>query len=373
MSESQSNSSSEATSNQGDPIACAVSQGFVEWLTTAGGSVAITTYQAGKLVLVSWDGRQTTILPRQFDKPMGLAVDGDRLALATRHQIWLLANAPLLARDFLEDAQGRYDALFLPRASYYTGDLNVHDVAFASDGLCFVASRFSCLAALSLEHSFVPCWHPKFISEIVPEDRCHLNGLALVNGRPRFVTALGESDTVGGWRPGKADGGILIDVESGEIIHRGLTMPHSPRWYDGHLWFLNSGRGELRVFDPRQGKSNIVCTLPAYLRGLAFVGPYALVGLCQIRERHIFGGLPVQQNFSKLLCGVALIDLRTGKQAGLFEFTSGCQEIYDVLFLPKVHRPMVLNLESEAVREAFPAPQFAYWLRPSSMIPPTTP
>ncbi len=356
-------------SNEGELITCTADQGFAEWLSQAKGSLAITTYQAGKLVFVSWDGKQISILPRQFEKPMGCAVDGNRMALATRYQLWIMHNSAILAHEYLENEPGRYDALFLPRASYCTNDLNIHDVAFVKDGgVCVVASRFSCLAGLSHEHNFVPRWQPPFISEVVPEDRCHLNGLAVVNGRPKYVTALGESNVVGGWREHKATGGILIDVESGEILHRGLSMPHSPRWYDGHIWFLNSGCGELRVFDPQQGRSNLVCALPAYLRGLAFVGPYALVGMCQVREKHIFGGLPVQQRYSRLLCGVAIIDLRTGQQVGQFEFTSGCQEIYDVQFLAGIMRPMVLNHDSEAAHQAVTAPQFAYWLRPSAMI-----
>jgi len=354
--------------NDGARIECHATEGFAQWIATAGGSLAITTYQAGKVVFVGWDGERVSVLPRQFEKPMGLAIEGDRMALATRHRVWLLANARMLAHEYIEGDLGRYDALYLPRAAYYTGDLNIHDIAFGNEGLWLVASRFSCLAALSKDFSFVPRWHPKFVTDVVPEDRCHLNGLAMVDGRPKFVTALGESDTVGGWREKKASGGIIVDVESNEIIHRGLSMPHSPRWYDGHLWFLDSGRGELRVFDHRQGKSNLVCTLPAYLRGLTFVGPYALVGMCQIREQHIFGDLPIQAKSPKLLCGVALIDLRTGETAGIFEFSSGCQEIYDVQFLAGTTHPMILNDEPEAVRQGFTAPGFSYWLRPSSLI-----
>ena len=242
-------------------------------------------------------------------------------------------------------------------------------MAFGSEGLWLVASRFSCLASLSQQYSFVPRWRPPFVRETVPEDRCHLNGLALVGGKPKYVTALGETDQVGGWRDNKATGGVIIDVEHNEVVLRGLSMPHSPRWYDGHLWFLDSGRGELRVMDAAAGRSNLVCALPAYLRGLAFVGPYALVGMCQIRERHIFGGLSVQEKFDKLICGVALVDLRSGQQVGLFEFTAGCQEIYDVQFLPGVMRPMVLNDQQEAGRQAFTAPEFSYWLRASNMLP----
>ena len=181
-------------------IACSASEAFSAWLAAARGSLAITTYQAGKVALVASSGGRVTLLLRQFEKPLGLAAEGNRLALACRHEVQILANAPLLARDYLEDQPGRYDALFLPRVSYYTGDINTHDVAWGREGLWIVAARFSCLAALSKDFSFVPRWQPKFISTVAPEDRCHLNGLAMRDGRPAFVTALGESDAVGGWR-----------------------------------------------------------------------------------------------------------------------------------------------------------------------------
>jgi uncharacterized protein (TIGR03032 family) len=350
-------------------IQCSMSDGFQHWLSQVRGTLALTTYQAGKVAFVGWDGRQAMVLLRQFQKPMGMAVQGPRIALATQHEITLFANAPLLAPDYIEEQRGRYDALYLPRATYHTGDLNVHDLAFGSETLWLVNTRFSCLAALSKDFSFAPLWKPPFISEIVPEDRCHLNGLALVDGRPKYVTALGESDTVGGWRAAKADGGIVIDVPSGEIIVRGLSMPHSPRWHDGHLWVLNSGAGELWQVDPQRGTHQVVCTLPAYLRGLCLVGPFALIGMCQIRERHIFGGLPVQQRCPNLKCGVAILDLRTGETLGTLEFTSGCQELYEVQFLAGITRPMILNLDKPEVRQAFTAPEFSYWLRPSSQIP----
>lgn len=350
-------------------IECRNSEPFASWMSQLNGSLAVTTYQAGKIALLGWRGTQMSLLMRQFNKPMGLAVGPGKLALATRHEITLLANAPLLAPDFLLDEPGKYDALYLPRATYHTGDLNVHDLAFGTDGLWFVNSRFSCLSALSKDFSFVPRWKPPFVSELVPEDRCHLNGLAMVDGKPKYVTALGETDTVGGWREKKATGGVLIDVETGAVVLRGLAMPHSPRWHQGRLWLLNSGAGELLCFDPEKGSAGVVCTLPAYLRGLCLIGRFAVVGMCQIREKHIFGGLPVQQQFQDLLSGLAVIDLPTGKLVGTFEFTAGCTEIYDVQFLPGVRNVNVLNLTDDAVRQAFPAPDFSYWLRPENVIP----
>jgi uncharacterized protein (TIGR03032 family) len=189
-----------------------------------------------------------------------------------------------------------------------------------------------------------------------------------VDGRPKYVTCLGETDTVGGWRANKAHGGVVLDVDSGAVVLRGLAMPHSPRWHHNQLWLLNSGAGELWAADPATGKHVVICALPGYRRGLCLLGPYALVGLCKIRERHIFGGLPVQQRCERLLCAIAVIDLRNGQTVGMLEFTRGCEELFDIQFLPGVHRPMILNRERDAGREAFPAPDFAYWLRPSNVI-----
>ncbi|NJO80961.1 MAG: TIGR03032 family protein [Cyanobacteria bacterium RM1_2_2] len=296
----------------GNTIACTADAGFLEWLRQSHGSLLVTTYQAGKVLLIGWNGHQVTLLARQFDKPMGVASTGDRIALTTRQEVLFFANARLLAHSYLEEQPGRYDALYLPRASYFTGDLNTHDLAFGQDGLWLVNTRFSCLASLSLEFNFVPRWYPAFISEIAPEDRCHLNGLAMVAGKPKYVTALGKTDTVGGWRQNKAAGGIVIDVETDEIVLRGLSMPHSPRWYQNKLWLLNSGTGELWQVDPVTWKPEVVCALPGFGRGLTIVGDYALIGLCQIREQHIFGGLPIQERFDQLLCGVAIVDCGKG-------------------------------------------------------------
>ncbi|MBF2073360.1 MAG: TIGR03032 family protein [Synechococcales cyanobacterium C42_A2020_086] len=349
-------------------LSCTADEGFINWLSQAAGSLLITTYQAGKVLLVGWNGQQVTLLARQFTKPMGVALAGDRLALTTKHEVLLFANARPLAASYLDDQPGRYDALYLPRSTYFTGDLNFHDIAFGEAGLWLVNTRFSCLATLSPDFSFVPRWHPAFISELAPEDRCHLNGLAMVAGQPKYVTALGETDTVGGWRTTQATGGILIDVDSDEILLRGLSMPHSPRWYRDRLWLLNSGTGALWQVNPATGETQEVCALPGFGRGLSLVGNHALVGLSQMRERQIFGALPLQERFPRLICGVAVVDLSTGAVVGQLEFPSGCQELYDVKFLPGIYRPSLLSPSQPASREAFTAPEFAYWLRPSSRL-----
>jgi uncharacterized protein (TIGR03032 family) len=359
---------SQAVTHDPVAIACEATPGFLNWLAQAAGAVAVSTYQAGKVALIGWDGRQVTLLMRHFDKPLGLTASAGRLALATRHDVTLFADAPLLAHDFLEDEPGRYDSLYLPRATYHTGDLNTHDVAILGDEIWLAATRFSCLAKLTYDFSFLPVWKPSFVTDLVPEDRCHLNGFAVRDGRPRYVTALGTTNTLGAWREQKATGGALIDVDSDEIVLAGLSMPHSPRWHEGRLWILNSGAGELLTVDPQSGRSDVVCRLSGYLRGLCLCGSYALVGLSKIRERHIFGGLPVQERCKNLLCGVAVVDLRSGAETGFFEFTVGCEELYDVQFLPGVRRPMIVNRERPEAHQAMTNPDSSYWLRPSNEI-----
>jgi uncharacterized protein (TIGR03032 family) len=351
---------------QGEAIRCAPDAGFIDWLSKSQGSLAVSTYQAGKFLMIGWDGSQITLLMRHYDKPMGFDISQGKLALASRHQITIHANDAVLAHNYKEP--GRYDALYLPKVSWHTGDLNVHDVAFANDGLWIVNTRFSCLATLSENYSFVPQWKPAFVSEVVPEDRCHLNGLALVDGQPRYVTCLGETDTPGGWRDNKANGGVVIDIDSNDVIVRDLAMPHSPRYYRDHLYLLNSGAGELLRINPQTGERDVVCQLQGYLRGISFVGDYALVGLCKIRESNVFGGMPVQNRYDKLLCGIAVVNIKTGQQQGLFEFTAGCEEIFDTRFLAGVQKPNILNTDRPESLEAVNAPEFSYWLRPQNLV-----
>ena len=343
-------------------LRCAVSEGFASWMASAGGSVAISTYQAGRIVLLGWNGRQVSVLPRELPKPMGLATGEGVLAVACRDEVAFFANAPFLAAHYPEPNTNRYDALYLPRASYNTGDVSLHDLAFGPEGLWAVNTRFSCLAVISRAYSFLPKWKPPFISQLAPEDRCHLNGLAMIDGRPGFVTAHSDADAPGAWRQSKAGGGVLMDVASGEFVLRGLYMPHSPRMHKGRLWFLNSGQGELCLVDPAKRTYQCVAQLPGYARGLCFVGKYALVGLSKVRSSHVFEGMPVQARCEKMICGVAAVDLATGKNLGAFEFSDGCDELYDVHFLPGPTRPGILNMTSPAAKQGVSTPDFAYWL-----------
>ncbi|HEX2224967.1 MAG TPA: TIGR03032 family protein, partial [Thermoanaerobaculia bacterium] len=331
--------------------------GFPQLLEQLGSSLLVSTYQSGRLIAVRSAGGSLNTHFRAFPSPMGIAVGPEYLALGTQRHVWEYRNQPEVAHK-LKPA-GQHDACFLPRKSHVTGDIRVHELAFARDGLWIVNTRFSCLSRLDGEHSFVPRWRPPFVTGLSADDRCHLNGLAIVDGQPRYVTALGATDTPQGWRENKAAGGVLIDVPSGETVARGLSMPHSPRWYGGRLWVLESGKGEIGVSDLSTGKVETVAQLPGFTRGLAFAGPYAFVGLSQVRESNIFGGLPLTERLKEKLCGVWAIDVRTGKTVGFLRFEGLVQEIFDVQLLPGVRYPEIAEPDSDLIAGAFALPQEA--------------
>jgi uncharacterized protein (TIGR03032 family) len=311
------------------------------FLAQHGVSLLITTYEAGKLVLAAptADGRELILTYRNLTSPMGIAVrpNGEGLAVAVQDQIWQFRNVPALAPRI--DPPGTYDACYLPRQAVYTGPIDAHEMAWCGGDLWVVNTLFSCLCTFDGIHNFIPRWKPRFVSAIAAEDRCHLNGLGLIGGQPAFVTALGETDTKEGWRPGKAAGGSLIDVASGRPVARGLSMPHSPRPYAGGVLLLESGRGRVVRANPADGSVEPVADVPGYARGLSFVGGYAFVGLSKIRQSSgsTFGGLPVAERSTPLRCGVSVVDLAGGREVARLEFHAGIDEIFEVQTLPFRH------------------------------------
>lgn len=305
-------------------------------------SLVVSTYQAGKVILIRHAQGTLNTHFRAFAKPMGLAVDAARLAIGGPYMVWDYRNMPAVARKL--EPQGTHDACYLPQRIHVTGDIDIHELAWAREGdLWLVNTRFSCLCTLDAEHSFTPRWRPPFVTALAPQDRCHLNGLALVDGRPTYVTALGATDTPEGWRTHKADGGVLLDVPHNAVLLRGLCMPHSPRWYQGRLWVLESGQGRLVVVDAAAGTRQTVAQLPGYTRGLDFAGPLAFVGLSQVREHAVFSGIPLVERMAERACGVWVVHLETGQTVGFIRFEAGVQEIFAVQVLHGTCFPEVLE------------------------------
>ena len=320
------------------------SRGLAGWLAEANVSLAFSTYQTHKLFFIGrLPDNQLSIFERTFNRCMGLWADGQTLWLSSLFQLWRFENA--LSPGQLH--QG-HDRLYVPRTGHTTGDVDVHDVAVEATGrLVFVATAFSCLAALSERCSFKPLWRPPFISKLAPEDRCHLNGLALRNGAARYVSMVSRSDVSDGWRDRRRDGGMVIDITTGTPVVEGLSMPHSPRWYRDRLWVLNSGAGQFGWVDLQRGRFEPVAFCPGYLRGLTFAGDYAVVSLSRPRRDNTFNGLQLDEELERrgagAQCGLQVIDLRNGDVVQWLKVEGMVSEIYDVVALPGVMRPMALG------------------------------
>ncbi|MFN6474647.1 MAG: TIGR03032 family protein [Nostoc sp. SerVER01] len=320
---------------------------FIHWLQKQFISLAFTTYQTNRLFFIGCNEQgRVAAHERLFDKPMGMYASSNSIYVSTRYQIWRFENL-LKPGEIYQQS----DRLYIPRTAYTTGDLNVHDVLLDdAEKLIFVNTDFSCLATISNDYSFVPLWQPPFISKLAAEDRCHLNGLALRDGKPRYVTACSTTDTAAGWRNHRVGGGVVIDVQTNDIIATGLSMPHSPRWYQGKLWLLNAGTGDFGYLD--DGKFVPITFCPGFVRGLAFWQNFAIVGLSKLRSP-TFSGLPLEERLTALgktsQCGLMVIDINTGETIHWLQFDGVVEELFDVVVLPGVRQPQALGFQSESI------------------------
>jgi uncharacterized protein (TIGR03032 family) len=325
----------------------------ISWLREIRASIAFSTYQSGKLFLLGLrDDGQFSVFERTFERVMGIAAtpDAQTLWLGTLWQLWRFENAIPPGQN----ANG-YDRLYVPQAAYTTGDVDAHDIALdARQRPVFVNTLFSCIAAPSETHSFRPLWKPPWITRLAAEDRCHLNGLAMRDGAPAFATAVSTTDTHEAWREHRRDGGVVVDVASGEIMARGLSMPHSPRWHGGQLYVLNSGAGEFGRVDLAAGTFEPVAFCPGYARGLAMHGHYAIIGLSTCRENRTFSGLPLDEALARRAvsprCGLQVVDLRSGDVVHSITIEGVVRELYDVAVLPGVIRPSALGFKTDEIR-----------------------
>lgn len=336
------------------PVEYSLSGGLVGLLARLNCSIAFTSYQSNLMyILGRLPNGGAHLHQSAMTKPMGLAGDGKGgLVLAAGFQIIELTNA----LESYERVNQTFDACYVPRTIHLTGELDAHDIGVGGDGvIVFVNTRFNCLATLSARHSFEMLWKPSFISALISEDRCHLNGLAMADGRPAYVTAVSRSDTIDGWRDRRNDGGVVIEVETGRIVCQGLSMPHSPRLHRGELWVLNAGTGELGVVDlPKEGQHSpgrfvprVFC--PGFLRGLAFHGNLAFVGLSKPRYKR-FEGLALDQRLkdtdSEPWCGIQIIDLDKRCCVDWLRIDGPVNELFDVAIIAGFSCPMTVSPNS---------------------------
>ncbi len=328
------------------------SRGLSGWLAQHRLSLAITSYQSGRIYLVGSDKQgRVSFFERIFERAMGVVGNAQRIYLGGLYQLWRFENV-LRSNEVIH---GQYDKCYVPRNAQTIGDLDIHELGVRKNGkVVFINTKYSCLSELSSTHSFKAIWKPTFISKLAPEDRCHLNGLAMKDGEPKYVTAVCKSDSVDGWRERRKDGGIVIDVETNEIVCEGLSMPHSPRWHDGKLWLLNAGTGYLGWVDFEKKAFVPHTFVPGFARGLSIIGNVAAVGLSKPRNQR-FEGLQLDDELKKRdaepWCGVQIVSLSNGDVVNWIRFDGDLTEIFDISFLPNVKNPMMIGLRTAEIRE----------------------
>ena len=349
-----------------EPLRSVHTNNFPGILERLGISLLVSTYQAGKLIVVREDDGALNTHFRAFKQPMGIAATGNRLAVGCAAEVWEHRNVPAVTRKL--EPPGKHDAFYLPRHMHVTGNIDVHETAYGSGGrLYLVNTRFSCICTLDAEHSFSPVWRPPFITALTPEDRCHLNGLGMKGDEPKYATALGETDSNESWRENKACGGVLMDVEENRVLMRGLSMPHSPRLRDGRLWVLESGEGGLCIADVETGRLQTSARLPGFTRGLDFCGELAFVGLSKVRDSALFIGLPLTERLEERICGVWVVNTRTGETVAFLRFEDAVQEVFAVQVLPGIRFPDIADWGDERVSNSYVVPDDALADVPESL------
>ncbi|HMQ48605.1 MAG TPA: TIGR03032 family protein [Saprospiraceae bacterium] len=344
------------------PFSCRYSPNIPELLRQLNCTLAISTYQAGKVIFLSAkDDNQLIQLPRTFKKPMGIALKGQQMAIATLDEVLVLANSPELAWHYPPMPQ-QYDALYMPRATYYTGMLDLHDLEWSNQGLIAVNTSFSCICLIDDTYSFKPIWQPPFITKLAHEDRCHLNGLALHKGQARYVTAFNQGDISKSWRENITTSGILMDMDSQEIIASELPMPHTPRIINDNLLVLFSATGELVSIHTETGKWDSICQIDGFVRGMDHCGDYLFIGLSRLRKNSsTFAQLPLSHQAQ--WAGIAVVHLPTGALVGMIQYLASVDEIYDIRVLSGVQRPNILNTEKEQYKKGVVTPDATYWAK----------
>ncbi len=326
------------------PYAVEASPGFAAWLHEHKTALAVTTYQIGKLFLIGAPAPdRLSVTERTFQRCLGVAAAGNSLYLAGLNNILRFENIVPQGQQL----EG-HDAVYAPRVAWYTGDVFAHDVGVLPSGRpVFVNTLFSCLATVDERSSFRPVWQPRFVSALRPEDRCHLNGVAMQQGRPRFVTVAGRTDAPRAWREARIGNGCVIDVASGEVVASGLTMPHSPRLHDDRLFICNAGTGELGEIELASGRFLPIAFCPGFARGVAFVGGHVLVGLSLPRQHRDFSGLPVddrlKQEGVEPRCMIQVIGLEGGAAVHWLALGGVVRELYDIASLPGLSTPMAVG------------------------------
>jgi uncharacterized protein (TIGR03032 family) len=351
--------------NQPTPFSCSYTPQIPELLFNLNCSIALTTYQAGKLIFLSPRDKEVLVqLPRTFDKPMGIAIhpsDPNKISLACKSEIISFKSDDGLAK-FYPKSPSKYDAMFMPRLTYHTNFLDIHDLEYGKDGLYGVNTLFSSIVKFNESYSFEPYWKPSFVSELASEDRCHLNGMIMKDGKPKYGTAFNQGNTPQSWRSEIISGGVLIDIDTNDIIADQLEMPHSPKQIGNKIYCLLSALGQLISIDIETGKREVIVELNAFVRGMDFYGDYLFIGMSKLRE-NLSTFKELIPNIKNNRAGIAIIHLPTQSFQGEIVYQNSVEEIYDVKIIADKIRPNIVSPHSNESKAGLTIPDTSFWAK----------
>ncbi len=344
------------------PFSCSYTANVPELLMKLNCSLAISTYQAGKVIFLSPKNEDQLIqLPRTFEKPMGIALleEPDKMALACKDEVIVFANSPGLASSYPRK-KDVYDSLYMPRNTFHIGPLDIHDLSWGDHGLYAVNTLFSCIISIDDHYNFTPYWIPPFVSDLKSEDKCHLNGMVMADGKPKYATAFNRGNSMQSWREGVTTDGVLMDIQTNEIIVEKLRMPHSPRMFNHELYLLFSATGEIVKVDAVKRTYEIIHRIDGFVRGMAHYNDFLFVGLSKLRQNSsTFAKLDIAKKAN--YAGIAIIHLPTGSFYGEIKYLASVDEIYDIQVLPGKTRPNIFNTIQPEYKSGLSIPGSTYW------------
>lgn len=345
------------------PFSCQYTPQIPQLLQQLNCSIAISTYQAGKVVLIAAKDENSLVqLPRNFEKAMGIAEDTatDKIAIACKEEVIVFRNSTDLAQ-FYPKAPNKYDALYLPRNTFHTGAIDIHDLNFGTNGeLYAVNTLFSTIVKIDDNYNFTPYWIPPFIDKIAAEDRCHLNGMAMLNGKPKYATAFNSGNSPQSWREKVTESGIIMDIEHNTIIAKGLAMPHTPRIFNNELYVLLSATGELVKVNTEDGSYEVIVKIDGFVRGMCLHKDYLFIGISKLRKNSsTFGKLPFAHKANE--AGIVVVHLPTKSIVGKISYLTSLDEIYDIHILGDKIRPNILNTLTDDHKKGLMIPNTTFW------------
>jgi uncharacterized protein (TIGR03032 family) len=327
---------------------------FGLWMQDEGISITVSSYQTHQVYTIGLnDTNNVTIWYSSLARVMGLHYNKTLKSLVCSNigNIIRFENKGKWKTQY-----GEFDANFVPKTTYHSADTDVHDVCQTNDGeIYYCSALFSCICQPHPSKSFKVYWMPPWIDKLAAEDRCHLNGLCLVDDKPRYVTSTCQGNTSGSWKDIKGKG-VVYDIVENKVVCENLINPHSPRWHKGKLWLLESGTGYFGYVDLEKKKFVQCCFIPTFLRGMSLNGDFAIV--CGSYDRHdsAFGDLPLgkalQEKGLTSKCGIWIINTERCDICHYLYFENPVKELYDVTVID-AKRARVLELNDPVLFNKF--------------------